>query len=203
MALRPPLLVLFALIALCMGAAGFYLAHELDGPRVVLTSGTWLPTPRSVGDFTLEDQSGASFDQARLAGAPTLVFFGFTHCPDVCPTTLFKLAELKRAAGIADLRVLFVSVDPARDTPALLARYLSSFDPSFVGVTGTPEGIGGLAQRFGVAFERVELAGGDYTMDHSATLFLLDRRGRIVAVFTPPFDVQRLSADLRKAAASL
>jgi protein SCO1/2 len=70
-------------------------------------------------------------------------------------------------------------------------------------VTGTPEGIGGLAQRFGVAFERVELAGGDYTMDHSATLFLLDRRGRIVAVFTPPFDVQRLSADLRKAAASL
>jgi protein SCO1/2 len=203
MAPRAVLLVLAGFTALCFGFAGFYLAQKLDHPSVELTSGTWLPTPRSVGDFSLEDQSGAAFTQARLGGAPTLVFFGFTHCPDVCPTTLFKLAQLKRAAGIRDLRVLFVSVDPERDTPTLLARYLNSFDPAFVGLTGMPAAIAGLAQRFGVAFERVELAGGDYTMDHSATLFLLDRRGRIVAVFTPPFDVQRLSADLRKAAGSL
>jgi protein SCO1/2 len=200
---RAPLLVLFAFIALCMGAAGFYLARKLDHSSIELASGTWLPTPRSVGDFILEDQSGARFTQSRLEGAPTLVFFGFTRCPDVCPTTLFKLAQLKRAAGITDLRVLFISVDPARDTPPLLARYLSSFDPSFVGLTGDAQSLARVAQRFGVAFERVELPGGDYTMDHSATLFLLDRRARIVAVFTPPFEVPRLSADLHTAAAAL
>src|SRR5581483_9362923 len=157
---RARFVVLFAFIALCMGAAGFYLARKLDHASVELTSGTWLPTPRSVGDFALEDQSGAPFTERRLVGAPTLVFFGFTHCPDVCPTTLFKLAQLKRSAGIPDLRVLFVSVDPARDTPALLKSYLASFDPSLIGLTGGVPGIARLAQRFGVAFERVELPGG-------------------------------------------
>ena len=200
---RARVLVLLVFIALCMGAAGFYLARRLDHSRLELTSGTWLPAPRSVGDFTLEDQSGTPFTQSRLAGAPALVFFGFTHCPDVCPTTLFKLTQIRRAAAIQDLRVLFVSVDPARDTPPLLARYLSSFDPAFIGLTGTGDAIARLARRFGVAFERVALPAGDYTMDHSAVLFLLDRRARIVAVFTPPFDVAKLSADLRKAATAL
>lgn len=195
--------VLLSVIAVCTGAAGFWLARELDSSKVELTSGTWLPQARSVGDFALQDQTGAPFTQAQLQGAPALVFFGFTHCPDVCPTTLFELAQVKRAAVVPHLRVLFVSVDPARDTPALLAQYLRAFDPRFIGLTGPLPAIERLTRLFGVAFARVELPGGDYTMDHSAALFLLDAHGRIVAIFTPPFDVKRLEADLHRAAGAL
>jgi protein SCO1/2 len=191
------------LIALCMAAAGFWVARQFEGPPVELASGTWLPRARLLGAFALTDQSGRPFTQAQLAGAPSLVFFGFTHCPDVCPTTLFKLAQVKRAAGIPNLRVLFVSVDPERDTPALLSQYLSAFDPGFVGLTGSEQAITQVAAQFGVAFARVELPGGDYTMDHSATLFLLDDKGRNVAIFTPPFDVARLAGDLHRTAAHL
>src|SRR5215467_6230108 len=89
-------------------------------------------------------------------GAPTLVFFGFTHCPDVCPTTLVKLAQVHRRAAIAGLRVLFISVDPQRDTPPLLGQYLHAFDPQFQGLTGDPKTIARLAANFGVAVNRVE-----------------------------------------------
>jgi len=125
------------------------------------------------------------------------VFFGFTHCPDVCPTTLYKLAQARRAAAVPHLRVLFVTLDPARDTPAMLARYLHAFDPDFLGLTGSQQTIAALAAHFGVAFQRVELPGGDYTMDHSAVVFLLDAGGRIVAVFTAPLDIAALTQDLR------
>lgn len=136
-------------------------------------------------------------------GHPTLVFFGFTHCPDVCPTTLVKLAAVKRTGALPDLRVLFVSVDPARDTPAVLASYVHAFDPDFLGATADSATITRLAQKFGVAVARVDLPGGDYTMDHSATVFLLNRRGEIAAVFTPPFEVAPLAEDLRRAAPRL
>jgi len=184
-----------------MAAAGYFLACGLEHSRPALASGTWLPAPRSIAPLALTDQSGAAFTQAQLAGAPTVVFFGFTHCPDVCPTTLLKLARA-RAAAHASWRVVFVSLDPGRDSPALLAQYLHAFDSSFVGLTGSAAAIGELAARFGVAFARVDLPGGDYTIDHSATLFLLDREGRMVAVFTPPFDEARLAADLDAAARS-
>ena len=166
----------------------------------MLASGTWFPVAREVGEFTLTDAAGQAFTRQRLAGAPTLVFFGFTHCPDVCPTTLAKLAQVRAQAQLPQLRVLFVSVDPARDTPAVIGQYVHAFDPQFEGVTGTPAAIATLAARFGVAVQRVELPGGDYTMDHSAVVFLLDAAGHIAAVFTPPFDTAAMSADLRAAA---
>src|SRR5215467_8904873 len=136
-------------------------------------------------------------------GAPTLVFFGFTHCPDVCPTTLLKLAQVRRHTAIAGLRVLFISVDPQRDTPPQLGQYVHAFDPQFQGLTGDPATIKRLAANFGVAMSRVELPGGDYTMDHSAVVFVLDDAARIVAIFTPPFDVAALGADLAHAAPRL
>jgi protein SCO1/2 len=129
-----------------------------------------------------------------------LVFFGFTHCPDVCPTTLLKLARVRKAAGIASLRVLFVSIDPQRDTPQGVALYVHAFDPAFTGATGAPAAIAAVAQNFGVAVSRVDLPGGDYTMDHSAVVFLLDDAARIAAIFTPPFEVDAMSADLKAAA---
>ena len=138
-----------------------------------------------------------------MQGRPSLVFFGFTHCPDVCPTTLVKVAQVKKVGALPGVQVLFVSVDPERDTPAALALYVHAFDPDFIGLTGEANAIKRIAMEFGVAVNRVDLPGGDYTMDHSAVVFLLDRRGRMVGVFTPPFDIQRMAQDLRRAAAFL
>ena len=196
--LRPRWLLLAA--ALCAGLAGFWLARQLDRGAPQLASGTWLPQARTVSGFQLTDSGGRPFTRRDLEGAPTLVFFGFTHCPDVCPTTLLKLAQVRRRAAVAGLRVLFISVDPQRDTPPVLGVYVHAFDPQFQGLTGDAHIIAGLAANFGVAVNRVELPGGDYTMDHSAVVFLLDDSARIVAIFTPPFDAAALSADLPRAA---
>jgi protein SCO1/2 len=99
--------------------------------------------------------------------------------------------------------VVFITVDPARDTPTQLAQYVHAFDPDFFGLTGTPAMLQTVAHRFGVAFLRVDLPGGDYSLDHSSTIFLMDARGRNVAVFTPPYDANSLTADLRRAAGDL
>ncbi|MBV8341350.1 MAG: SCO family protein [Gammaproteobacteria bacterium] len=194
---------LLAAAAVCAAAAGFWLAQQVDraGPR--LASGTWLPHAKAVADFSLVDTTGRPFARRDLAGHPTLVFFGFTHCPDVCPTTLVKLAQLRRRAALPGLRVLFVSVDPQRDTPPVLGAYVHAFDPAFAALTGGREALARLAANFGVAVSRVELPGGDYTMDHSAVIFLLNRSGDIAALFTPPFEVPALAADLASASAYL
>ncbi len=189
-----------AAAALCAALAGYWMAQQLDRASPRLASGTWLPRPKPVGEFRLTDTSGRDFTRRDLGGAPTLVFFGFTHCPQVCPTTLMKLAQVRKRAGLEGLRVLFVSVDPQRDTAPLLGLYLRAFDPAFLGLTGDPGPILTLAANFGVAASRVQLPGSDYTMDHSAVLFLLDARARIAAIFTPPFEVPALAADLRRAA---
>src|SRR5215472_9137182 len=186
--------------ALAAGLAGFWLASQLDRGGPQLASGTWLPQSRAVVEFQLTDSGGRAFTRRDLAGAPALVFFGFTHCPDVCPTTLVKLAQVRRRAALARLRVLFISVDPQRDTPPVLGPYVHAFDPQFQGLTGDPETIARLAANFGVAVNRVELPGGDYTIDHSAVVFLLDDAAHIVAIFTPPFDAAALGADLARAA---
>jgi len=190
------------LIAAALGAtvAGFYLARQLDRGSPALASGTWFPQARALADFDLVDGDGRPFTRQDLAGAPTLVFFGFTHCPDVCPTTLLKLTQVLKAAQVPRLRVLFISIDPQRDTPQAVAQYARAFDPSFRGLTGEPAAISALATRFGVAVNRVELPGGDYTMDHSAVVFLLNDEAQIAAIFTPPFEVRPFAADLRAAA---
>jgi protein SCO1/2 len=191
---------LLILAALAAAVAGFYVARQIDRTSPQLASGTWFPQRWQVADFRLSDSAGQDFTLARLRGAPTLVFFGFTHCPDVCPTTLLKLAQVRKAAAIPDLRVLFISIDPQRDTPEVIGRYVHAFDPQFEGVTGEPAVIEALARRFNVAVSRVELPGGDYTMDHSAVVFLLDANARVVAIFTPPFDSRLMAADLKASA---
>jgi protein SCO1/2 len=191
---------LLILAAVCAALGGYWLARQLDRESAQLASGTWLPQPKAVDTFTLLDTGGHPYTRADLLAAPTLVYFGFTRCPDVCPTTLVKLAAVVRQAPVPHLRVLFVSVDPQRDTPPLLGQYVHAFDPQFEGLTGDPKTIERLAANFAVAVHRVELPGGDYTMDHSAVVFVLDDDARIVAIFTPPFDVAALSADLARAA---
>jgi protein SCO1/2 len=195
--------LLIASAALCAALAGFWLARELDSSAPQLASGTWLAQPRTVSEFRLVDDLGHPFTRGNLQGKATLVFFGYTHCPDVCPTTLVKLQQVKKTSGIPQLQVLFVTVDPQRDTPEAVGRYAHAFDPSFIGLTGDPQELARMMADFGVASLRVDLPGGDYTMDHSAAVFLIDAQGRIVGVFTPPFDVQRLAQDLRVVAPQL
>jgi len=194
---------MWAIVAIVAAFAGFWLARQLHRPEPQLASGTWLPQPREIGDFSVLDQAGRSFTRRELQGHPTLVFFGFTHCPDVCPTTLATLAQIDRTARIEGMRVLLVTVDPTRDTPAVLEKYVHAFDPHFWGATGSQAAIEKLAKEFSVAVNRVELPNGDYTMDHSAAVFLLDDRARIAGIFTPPFDVDAFAADLRAAAPRL
>jgi protein SCO1/2 len=191
------LLVLFALIA---AAGGIWVAKRTSDQAPQLTSGTWLPQPRPIPEVSLVDQSGQPFTTQSLEGHPTLVFFGFTHCPDVCPTTLARLAKVVKAANIPDLKVLLVSVDPERDTPELLKDYVHAFSPDFGGVTGKPAEIQRFAKDFGVAIDKVDLGGGQYTVDHSAVVSLLNRKAQRVALFTPPYEVAPVAADLRNVA---
>jgi protein SCO1/2 len=186
--------------ALCAALAGFWLARELDSSGPALASGTWLPRAKVVGDFHLTDNLGRPFSLRDLQGKPALVFFGFTHCPDVCPTTLAKLAQIKKRAELQRLRVVFVTVDPERDTASAVNQYVHAFDPDFIGLTGDTRTITQLAAQFGVAVNKVELPGGDYTMDHSAVVFLLNDRGQIAGIFTPPFETPKLAEDLDRAA---
>lgn len=186
--------------AVLAAVAGFYLARQLDRGPPQLASGTWYPQARALADFELRDAAGKPLTKRGLEGTPTLVFFGFTHCPDVCPTTLAKLAQVRKQAGVADLKVLFISVDPQRDTPEAIGQYVRAFDPQFQGATGGARTIAALAAAFGVAVNRIELPGGDYTMDHSAVVFLLDDAADIVAIFTPPFDAAAIARDLKLAA---
>jgi len=187
----------YAVIALAAALVGAFVARHVgrDAP-VTLSSGTWLPQGRPVAPFSLVDQDGAPFDLQRLAGAPSLLFFGFTHCPDVCPQTLALLAQLDHDPPVADLRTLLVTVDPARDDVAAMKAYVGAFSPRMIGLTGPDEAIDGLMKNLGAARLKQEQPGGGYTMDHSATVFLTDRQARLVAVFTPPFDLPALRADL-------
>jgi protein SCO1/2 len=152
------------------------------------------------GPFRLTDQDGKPISNEDLRGKPFLMFFGFTHCPDVCPTALFEASEVLRALGPDASRtgMLFVSVDPERDTPAVLKDYLSSFDPHLRGVTGTPEQIAAVAKTFRVYYRKVPLEGGDYTMDHTAIVYLMDKQGRFVAPFNMKRPPEEAAADLRK-----
>lgn len=186
----------------CLGAgfAGYRLAAARYSRAPVPAYGTWLPHPRPLGQFALIDSRGRRFGPSDLAGHLTLMYFGYTRCADECPDTLALLARLERRVARLPLQVLFVSVDPRHDTPAVLATYLRRFDPSFIGLTGTPQQIGRLGARLGVARGKIALPGGGTTFEHTVALFLLDARGREVALFTAPFNVQQLAAALHGSA---
>jgi len=152
------------------------------------------------GPFSLTDQNGRTVTDRDLKGHPSLVFFGFTHCPDVCPTALFEVSEIMRVLGPdADrVRALFVTVDPERDTPATLKDYLSSFDPHLSALTGDPEAVAAMAKAYRVYYKKVPLSEGGYTMDHTAIVYLMNKDGKFVS----PFNIKRppdvAAADLRK-----
>ena len=139
------------------------------------------------GPFTLVGTDGKPFASSRLNGKPAAVFFGFTHCPDVCPTTLARLSKLRRDLGKGDdaLSIVFISVDPERDTPAEVGTYLKLFDTPVVGLTGTTAQIDQVKKQFGVYSRKVDQPSGGYSVDHTATVMLLDGDGKFVATLSP------------------
>jgi protein SCO1 len=152
------------------------------------------------GPFQLTDQVGQTVTDQNLKGRPTLIFFGFTHCPDVCPTSLFEISEVLRAMGKdADkVNAWFVSVDPERDTAAAMKEYLASFDPHLKGLTGNPEAIAKMISSYRVYARKVPLKDGDYTMDHTALVYLMDKDGRFVAPFNLKRSPQDAATDLKR-----
>ena len=154
------------------------------------------------GPFTLTAANGRPFASSRLNGKPAAIFFGFTHCPDVCPTTLARLARLRRQLGQGDgaLSIVFVSVDPERDTPAEVGNYLQLFDTPVVGLTGTPAQVEQVKKQFGIYSRKVEQPGGGYSVDHSAAVILLDRNGQFVATLSPEEGDQVALEKLRRVA---
>ena len=152
-------------------------------------------------DFTLTDAAGARRSLADYHGKVVVLFFGYTHCPDVCPTTLAQLAQARRLLG-ADaerVQVLFVTLDPERDTPQLLQRYVPAFDPSFVGLTGSRQQIEAAAREFKVFFQKVDGPTPDsYTLDHSSGSFVFDPQGRVRLYLSDKSRPDQIAPDLKR-----
>jgi protein SCO1/2 len=160
------------------------------------------PGPSAIGGpFNLIDQNGKPVTDEDIKGRPSLVFFGYTHCPDVCPTTLFEMSEVMRALGpdAGRINALFITVDPERDTAAAMKDYLSSFDPHLRGATGDQKSIEAVEKGYRVYAKKVPAGtGGDYSMDHTALVYLMDKQGRFVAPFKLDRKPDEAAAELRR-----
>ncbi|MEJ2173154.1 MAG: SCO family protein [Woeseiaceae bacterium] len=186
-----------ALIAIGTGA---WLSFQLFVPPPVPKTATVLPSPAELPEFILFDQAGRPFRRDDLAGDWNLVFFGFTQCPDICPLTLQVLSSARQqliASGRAPApRIVFVSVDPERDTPEIIDQYLGHFDPDAVGITGNDDELRNLTGGLGIFFQKSALSDENYSVDHSAVVLLIDPQARFHAVFSAPHAVENFVHDL-------
>lgn len=166
----------------------------LSKDQLLVNRAITFDAPRIIKKFSLLDQSAAEFTNENLKGKWSIVYFGFTHCPDICPTTLAKLARLMDvlAPEVAEqTQIILVSLDPARDTPEMLGEYVGHFNPDFIGVTGEFVTILSLTRNLNVAFNKVVLED-DYTIDHTGHLVLIDPNGHYHGIFKPPFELGTL-----------
>jgi protein SCO1/2 len=174
---------------------------------LALTAGVMLLAPKDVtrpssvgGPFQLIDQNGKTVTDADFRGKLLLVFFGFTHCPDICPTTLFEVSEIlnRLGADAEKANAIFVTVDPERDTPEKLKLYLSSFHPRISALSGSEAQVEAIKKAYYVYAKRVPLEGGGYTMDHTSIVYLMDKQGKFIAPFNLKRDADAAAADLRR-----
>ncbi|WP_326914734.1 SCO family protein [Sphingopyxis chilensis] len=173
---RPILWILVAIAAAaCLSLA--ITAKSGGGKRAAPSAGAGIGGP-----FTLTGSDGRTVTEKSFAGRPFAIFFGFTRCPEVCPTTLARMAQLRRDLGKDGMKfdIVFVSVDPGHDRPADIGRYISLFRTPVHGLTGTASQLAAIQKAYGVYVKKVPLEGGDYTVDHSAAVYLMDRDGRFV-----------------------
>ena len=194
---RAALLVFASALGLAAGWIGIAGPWREPAPEPSPPPGVLWPNPRPIGAFTLQDHHGRAFTRERLEGAWTLMFFGYTHCPDICPTTLATLRQVELDLpehASAPRQHVLVSVDPARDTVEHLAGYVSSFGPAFLGVTGSDGELSKLAREVGAVFFRGEPEDdGSYFVEHTASIMLVDPRGRLVALFAMPHDAATIA----------
>jgi len=192
------------IIAVLATAAGIWFARLVLQRTVVEDelAATRFPVAREIQPFELVDHNHAVFNNAALQQRWSFVFFGYTYCPDVCPTTLSVLNSIaQRLQDVdEDIRFVMVTVDPQRDTPERLAEYVTYFNGDFLGVTGSDQELEQLTRQLGILYNRVESENGseNYLVDHTAAVFLFDPAGRYHAVFTPPLSAENIAGDFRK-----
>ncbi len=189
------------LIAAVAAAFGLWLGSRAFAPAPPLAAAVLYPAPRPVPDFRLARSDGGTLTAADWKGRWTVAFFGYTNCPDVCPTTLATFKQvwaILQAGGLADRwRFDFISVDPDRDTPERLATYVGYFSKDFIAATGTDEELTSLTRALGLVYAREPTGNGDYTVDHSASAVIIDPSGHEAGLFRPPFDPQAIAADMK------
>lgn len=197
------LLIALAAVAAALGlwAGNRWLTHPPGADLPPMRNALLYPQPRQVPEFKLFRADGQPLTPADWRGRWTIVFFGFTHCPDVCPTTMATFKDVwqrLKAQGLADrARFDFISVDPARDTPEILGRYVAFFDPDFVAATGSDEELTRLTRGLGMIYARGPLENGTYTVDHSASAVIVTPEGHVAGLFRPPFVAEAIVADLQ------
>jgi len=191
-------IVLWACVLVAAAALAFLLTRP--EPKLPPPTTTELPLSSIGGPFTLVGADGQPFASTKLAGKPFAIFFGFTHCPDVCPTTLARLARLRRQLGKSDdaFAIVFVSVDPERDGPAEVGAYAGLFDTPVIGLTGTSAQIAQVKKQYAVFSAKAPQPGGDYSVDHTASVFVMDRYGKFVATIAPEESDAAALAKLRR-----
>lgn len=198
---RPAFIAAAIVLAISAAIAGAWVAARLGAPELPEHARV-LSTPRPLPDVPGVDHAGNAFGRADFEGRWTIAFFGFTHCPDICPATLQVLAGARRL--LDDLpaedqpAVIMISLDPGRDSPERLAEYVPFFDPGFRGVAVEPHHLPELTRGFGAAYAYSPLGENSYTVDHTASLFLVDRQARLAAVFPTPHTAEGIAADLRR-----
>jgi protein SCO1/2 len=195
---KPLWIIGLAAAAMLVLAAGALVGLAFrDGPKGA--AGTVLGTSIG-GAFRLTDQNGKPFTDADLRGKWNLVFFGYTHCPDTCPTTLNEIALAMDKLGKKrdQVRVVFISVDPERDTPPVLKSYVESFDAPITALSGTADEVKQAAADYRVYYAKHKRADGGYDMDHSAVIYVMDPQGRFTATFTPDTQADAMAARLEK-----
>jgi protein SCO1/2 len=200
-------IIVLVAAALLAAVVGFW-TGSVEKAEPELLSGTDMRSaPRALPDFILTDHNGKTFDNARLKGHWTLMFFGYTHCPDICPTTLTMLKQtmaiyLEKGGKPSDWQVVFVSVDPERDSPKQLAGYVTYFNKDFLGVTGDPEQIALLTRSLGILYVKEDNPDNpeNYLVDHSASIIVVDPEGREAAVLNPPHKPVNIVHDMLRLA---
>lgn len=194
------LAALFVVVAFAGGA--WFLAGALNGKPAAPQSATVFTEPRPLPDFRLLDHRGEPFGRDRLRGQTSLLFFGFTHCPDICPATLNQLTLARRqlAGRVEPLpEIVLISVDPERDTPEVLERYVEYFGQGVTGVTGSSEELRTLTASLGIHFEKAPAADGsadEYLVNHSAAVLVVDPQARMEAIFGAPHSIEAFVTDL-------
>jgi protein SCO1 len=178
-----------AVVFVVLGLAAFLLVSPAQRPRAALIG----------GPFALQNGDGKTVSDQTLHGRPFLVYFGYTHCPDVCPTELARISDILTKMGDKSIPALFITVDPERDTPKIMQDYVSSFNPAIVGLSGSPEAVGATEKTFRVFARKGEKqTDGDYSMDHSSIVYLMDKNGAFVEAFNVERSPEEAAKDLEK-----